>query len=81
MFSKHRHVRVERVVLEHHGDVAVARLELVDDAPADGISPGDRLQPRDHAQQGGLAAARRADDDDELAVAMAMLDAVTAVTP
>ena len=29
------HVRVERVVLEHHGDVALARLEPVDHAPAD----------------------------------------------
>ena len=30
-----RHVRVERVVLEHHGDVAVLGLELVDHAVAD----------------------------------------------
>ena len=29
------HVRIERVVLEHHGDVAVGRLDLVDDALAD----------------------------------------------
>ena len=41
------------------------------------ISPrGDVLQPRDHAQQGGLAAAGRADQHDELAVANGDIDAV-----
>ena len=29
------HMRIERVILEHHGDVALGRLDLVDDAPAD----------------------------------------------
>ena len=28
---RHRHVRIERVVLEHHGDVAVLRRHIVDD--------------------------------------------------
>jgi hypothetical protein len=27
----HRHVRVERIVLEHHRDVAIARRQVVDD--------------------------------------------------
>ena len=35
----------------------------------DDVGPaGDLLQPRHHAQQGGLAATGRTDDDDELAV-------------
>jgi hypothetical protein len=55
----HRHMRVERVGLEHHGQAAlggrhVGRVGAVDlDLPA-----GDVLQPRDQAQQRGLAAAR-----------------------
>ena len=64
-----RHVRIERVVLEHHGDVALFRRHVVDDAVADAdLAAGDVLQPRDHAQQGGLAAAGGADQHDELAV-------------
>jgi len=45
------HVRVERVVLEHHRDVAVGRLDLVDDTPANiDLAAGDGLKPCDHAQ-------------------------------
>ena len=63
----HRHVRVERVVLEHHRDVAIARRELGDVAPADQDRPlGDVLEPGDHAHQGRLAAAGRADQHHEL---------------
>ena len=73
----HAHVRIERVVLEHHGDVAVLGLELVDHPVADrDLAAGDALEPRHHAQQGGLAAARGTDDDDELAVGDLHVDAV-----
>jgi hypothetical protein len=49
---EHAHVRVERVVLEHHRDVALGRLELVDHAVADAdLAAGDLLQARHHAQQ------------------------------
>src|SRR5581483_3284684 len=65
----HRHLRVERVVLEHHCDVALRRRQLVDDGVADADRAlGDLLEPSDHAQRRRLAAARRADEDDELAV-------------
>ncbi len=74
---EHAHMRIKRVVLEHHGDIAFTRLEIVDHPVADGdLTRGDGLKPGDHAQQGGLAAARRADNDDELAVADLCIDAV-----
>src|SRR6266576_3007294 len=39
------HVRIERVVLEHHGDVAVLGLQPIDDAIADDdLAAGDRLE-------------------------------------
>ena len=71
------HVRVERVVLEHHGDVPVLGLQIVDHLAADGdLALADRLQSGHHAQQGGLAAARGSDDDDELAVGDLHVDPV-----
>ncbi len=64
-----RHVRVERVALEDHGDVAVLRGHVVHDAVADGDGAvGDLLEPRDHPQGRRLAAARRPDEDHELVV-------------
>jgi hypothetical protein len=72
-----RLVRVERVVLEHHRDVAVARRQLVHALAFDThFAAADGLQPRDHAQQRALAAAAGAHEDDELAVADLKVDAV-----
>ena len=69
MLSAHRHVRIERVGLEHHGQAAFGRRHVVDPLAVDQeIARGDLLEPGDHAQQGGLAAARRTDEDAELAV-------------
>ena len=81
------HMRVERVALEDHRQLALGRGQIVDDGAADGNRAlGNILKPGNHAQQGGLAAARRADehqkfpvhhveiqplDDAELAVALA----------
>ena len=65
----HGHVRVERVVLEDHRDVAVLRRLAVDDVVADPqLAVGDVLEPGDHPQRRRLAAAGRADEDQELAV-------------
>ncbi|EON32400.1 phenol hydroxylase [Gordonia terrae C-6] len=65
----HRHVRVERVALEHHGDVAVLRRTLVDPLATDPqFTPGDVLEPGDHVERRRLTAARRTHQDHELAV-------------
>ena len=65
----HGHVRIERVVLEHHRDVAVDGVEIVDDGVADeDLARGGLLEPRDHPQRGRLAAPGRADEDHELTV-------------
>ena len=64
-----RHVRIERVVLEHHGDVAILRRQVVDHLAADrDVAGSDFLEARDHAQRRALAAAGRADQHDELVV-------------
>jgi hypothetical protein len=66
---EHAHVWVQRVVLEHHGNVALGRLEVVDHPPANGnFAARDFFQAGHHAQQRGLATPRRADDDDEFTV-------------
>ena len=65
----HRHVRVERVRLEDHRDVASAGREVVDDALADEDPPVRQLlQAGEHPQRGRLAATGWADEDEELAV-------------
>src|SRR4030088_125409 len=69
------HVLVERIVLEHHGDVAVARRQVVDDAVADpDVAARDVLEARNHAQRRRLAAARRADQGHELLVGNLEID-------
>ncbi len=55
---RHRQVRIERIALEHHGDVAVGRIQIVDLL----FIQQDRafrqaVQPGQQAQQRGLAAA------------------------
>jgi hypothetical protein len=62
-------MRVERVVLEHHGDVAMRGLHAVDALVTNiEIAGCDRLQPCNDPEQGRLAAAGRADEDDEFVV-------------
>ena len=57
------------VVLKDDGDVAIGGVLRCHQVPLrKTFAVGDRLQPGDHPQRRGLAAARRADEDDELAV-------------
>ena len=66
---EHRHVRVERVALKYHGDVAILRRHVVHQLAVDAKRAGrDFFQAGDHAQRGRLAAARRPDQHDELAI-------------
>ena len=63
------HVGVQSVALEHHGDITVLGRNVVDQTAADiHFALGDFLQAGDHAQGGGLAAARGADENDELLI-------------
>src|SRR5439155_7192866 len=56
----HGEVRVERVELEHEADVTIRRAEPRNvDAAQHDASRRRRLEPRDHAQRGRLAAPRR----------------------
>ena len=62
-------VRIERVVLEHHGDIAVFRIEIVDQAVADeDVAVGDLDQPGHEIERRRFAAAGRPDQRHELAV-------------
>jgi hypothetical protein len=69
-------VRIQRVVLEHHRDVALLGRDAIDDAVADAdLAAGNLLEPGDHPQQRRLAAARRTDQHAELAVGDRDVDA------
>ena len=76
------HMRVERVILEHHRNVAIGRLDLVDDASADiDFAAGDGLEPRDHPEQRRLAAAGRTNQYAELPVGDIDVDAFDRLEP
>lgn len=63
------HVRIKRIVLEHHCDVSVLGSDVVDKAVADKkLALGDFFKSRDHTQSGGLSASGRTDEDNELLV-------------
>ena len=69
--------RIERVELEHHGDVALRGRQLVHALAGDDESPrGRALQPGDHAQGRRLAAARGAEQADDLAGGDRQVDVV-----
>ncbi len=64
---RHRHVREEGVVLEDDADVALVGRQVVDDGAVDAHATG-RLahEARDDAEEGGLAAARGAEQGHDL---------------
>jgi hypothetical protein len=65
----HRHVAEQRVVLEHEADFAVACTEVRDVAAVQhDAAVVDGRQPGDRAQQRALAAARWAQQHEQLAV-------------
>src|SRR6266849_3542984 len=65
----HRHVRIERVALEYHRDVAFLGVDVVDDPAVDRDRPAaDLLEPGEHPEKRRLAAARGTDEHHELAV-------------
>ncbi len=65
----HAHMRVERIVLEHHRNIAFPGGEVRDIVLADADVPGiDGFESGEHAQGRRLPAARRADKDEEFPV-------------
>ena len=63
---EHVHVGIERIALEHHGDVPFAGAHQVHPPLAEqDAAPGNLLEAGDHAQQRGLAAAARPQQGDE----------------
>jgi hypothetical protein len=70
-------VRVQREVLEDHGDAAVPRGEVVGELPVEHDGARTRvLQPGDHPQNRRLAASGRAEEHHELTVADVEVDVV-----
>ena len=80
---RRRHVRIERVVLKDHRDVALAAAcTLFDDRVADQDRPlGDILETRDHPERRRLPAPRWAYEHHELAVADFEVSPSTARVP
>ncbi len=63
--SAHRQPGHQRMTLEHHAALQAGAGNFT--AVHEDVAGSGRVQPRQHVQDGGLAAARMADDADELA--------------
>jgi hypothetical protein len=65
----HRHVGIQRVALEDHRHISILRIHVVHDAIADrDRARGGRVEAGDQAQCSRLAAARRTEEHQELAI-------------
>ncbi len=74
---RHRHVGIERVGLEHHRDVALGGVQIVDRLAVDAdLAGADRFEAGDRVEQGRLAAARGADEHEEAALVEGEVDAL-----
>src|ERR1700735_3455977 len=70
-------MRIERVVLKHHRNIAIPRLDLVDGAGVDqDFAAGNVFQSGQHAQRRRFAAAGGSDKHDELTVTDHQVDRV-----
>src|SRR3546814_12600280 len=75
--SSDLHMRIERVVLEHHGNVALLWRNAVHHQVTDAdLACRDALEAGDHPQECRLAAARWANQNDKLAIGNIYRDAV-----
>ena len=73
----HGHMRVERVILKHHRDVAFPRRQFIDAGAADpDLAVGNLFQTGDHAQGRGFPATRRTDQHDEFVMRDLQVNAV-----
>jgi hypothetical protein len=72
-----RHMRIQRVALEHHRNATVSGLQVVDPYAVDqNIAVGYRFKSGDHTQHGRLAASRRPDEHRELTIRNMKIDAL-----
>ena len=64
-----RHVGIEGIVLEDHGDVAITGMNVVHDRTGDRDRPfGDLLESGDHPKGGALPTAGWTDEHDEFPI-------------
>ena len=68
---------IQRVVLEYHGDIAVAGLQIVDHDAVDlNCAVGDILQTCDHTECGGFTASGRTDENDKFLIGNIQIEVV-----
>ncbi len=76
----HAHRRVQRVGLEHHGDIPILGAGITDVGAIDAnLAAGDGLQPGDAVHQRGFATTGRPDQDQELTVVDLQVDVLQGV--